>query len=296
MKRAYGRRAFFRRVMGAPAETFFTASIGPAPALDIDRWSLALDGLVESPLALSRRALHRLPAVERAHTVACIGGHAAGSASWRGVPLALLLERAGAMRAARRARFWAADGYSTAVDLWWLTREGAILAYEMNGAPLPAAHGAPLRLLVPGLYGQKMPKWITRIELIDYAYAGYWERRGWSDTAAVKTRAWFQAPAMYTRVRGAVALRGAAYAGDRAIDSVEVGVDGGPWQTAELDRPTQPTAWTLWRLRWTPGAPGSYTFRVRATDARGTTQAGKDARAFPAGTDAIDRLVLLCNQ
>lgn len=282
-----------------PNADFFTAGTGPALCIDLARWSLTVDGLVDHPLTLDWAAVRRRPAVEAMQTIACIGSSAQrargapliGNAVWRGAALWPLLTAAGVGPAARRACFYAADGYSTAIDLWWLRR--AVLAYEMNGEPLPAAHGAPLRLLAPGLYGQKMPKWITRIELIDYAYAGHWERQGWSDTAAVQTRALFQSPPAHARVTGAVYLQGVAYAGDRAVTRVEVSADGGPWLPANLTPPPSPYAWTPWYLRWEPDAPGVYTFRVRATDARGFTQTGGARRAFPAGTGAIDRLALV---
>lgn len=300
------RRAFLRWVTHPPVTPnadFFTASIGPVPHIEPDRWTLAIDGLVDTPLKLDRPTLHCRPAVQVMQTIACIGEHTpgpplVGNAVWRGVTLWPLLAAAGIQANARRACFHAADGYSTAIDLWWLKRKhpyAAVLAYEMNGQALPAAHGAPLRLLVPGLYGQKMPKWITRIELIDHAYRGYWEQRGWSDVAAVRTHARFQSPAMYGRVGGPVRLRGVAYAGDQEITGVAVSVDRGPWQAATLAQPPSPRAWTGWLLDWRPNAPGVYSFRVRAADAMGTVQSEEpdSGRAFPAGMNTPDCLTLI---
>ncbi len=280
-----------------PTHEFFVAQIDDVPHIDPKRWMLRIDGLVDTPLTLDRETLHRLPRITTVQTIACIDsahGKAIGNARWRGYRLKPLLARAGVQATARRACFYAADGYSTAIDLWWLMREGVMLADTMNGAPLATEHGAPLRLLVPGLYGQKMPKWITRIALIDHAYTGSWERHGWSDVAAVQTRALFRSPPPYARIDGTVYLQGVAYAGDRAIERVTLSVDGGPWMDTTLVPPAAPHAWTAWYLRWEPNVPGVHTFRVRATDARGLTQPeAAQGRAFPSGVNAIDQRILI---
>jgi DMSO/TMAO reductase YedYZ molybdopterin-dependent catalytic subunit len=265
------RRAFLRLrsssgVTVTANRDFFVTSIGEVPRIDRERWALMVDGLVARPLALDWTALRRLPAVEVMQTIAGRDGDM-GNAVWCGVPVMTLLERAGLGGAARRAVFHAADGYTTGIDLWWLAREGAVLAYMMNGLPLPEAHGCPLRLLVPGLPGYKLSKWITRIELVDYPYLGYWERRGLPDAAAVTPHV--QCRSSRAGVRGAVDLRGVAFAGDRLIEQVAVQVDAGPWLEAALTRPGSPGVWTAWYLQWTPGVPGLHTLVVRAIDSRG---------------------------
>jgi DMSO/TMAO reductase YedYZ molybdopterin-dependent catalytic subunit len=298
----------YDKIIVTPIEDFYTifvgagtAHLGNVPRVDHDRWSLTLDGLVENPQALDWQAVEELPAVEEMRTVECtgnpVGGPLIGNAVWRGFPLRPLLERVGVRREAVRARFYAADGYSTSVDLKWLMRDGVLMAYAMNGAPLPVEQGYPLRILIPGLYDQKMPRWITRIEFIDHVYTGYWERHGWSDVAAVKTHAMFRSPPPRASISGYVYLQGIAYAGDRAIIRVEVSADDGPWLEARLVRGASSLVWTQWYYRWQPDVPGSHAFRVRATDEAGFTQSGqamgRRGSAFPDGTDEIDRLVLI---
>jgi hypothetical protein len=193
-------------------------------------------------------------------------------------------------------RFEAADGYSTSVKLEWMTQPGVMLAYEMNSQPLTVPHGFPLRLHIPGLYGQKMPRWLTRIEFIDYDYKGYWEGQGWSNIADVRTKSIIRLPtAVAGLINGAqVAIQGVAYAGKRKITSVEVQIDQGEWLPTTLVPGSSPLAWTQWYTLWTVPAPGFYQIGVRATDETGFVQTseakGIFGSSFPNGTDAIHRL------
>ena len=291
----YGALTYDRPVL-TPAAGFFTVHLGTIPPVDCARWTLTLDGLVERPLTLDWRAIEALPPVETTRTVASIGnpvgGPLIGNARWRGVALKPLLTQAGVRPEATHARLYGADGYSTSVNLARLTRDETFLAYRLNGAPLPPEQGYPLRALIPGVYDHKMPKWITRIEFVERAYPGYWERHGWSDTAAVKTHAMFHSPLAHAEISGAVYLQGIAFAGDRMIHRVEISVNEGVWLEADLFRLESPLAWTQWAFRWQPDAPGLHTFRVRATDEQGFTQSAESGRPFPDGTDAIHRLAL----
>mgnify|MGYP005852700957 CR=1 FL=1 len=286
----------YHKPLFTPNDHFYTVHLGVIPQVDLTRWALALDGMVARPLLLDWAAIQALPPVEVTRTLLNIGnppgGPLIGNARWRGVALKPLLERAGVQREATHVRFYAADGYATSVALHGLATDAVVLAYEMNGAPLPAAQGYPLRALVPGLYDHKMPKWLTRVELADGPQTGYWERHGWSAVGAVKTVAMFRSPPDHATVRGAVYLQGVAFAGDRAIHRVEVSANEGPWLEAELVTPESALAWTQWAFRWQPEVPGSHGFRVRATDERGFTQHADSGRPFPNGADAIHRLTL----
>ncbi|UCC64229.1 MAG: molybdopterin-dependent oxidoreductase, partial [Anaerolineae bacterium] len=206
-----------------------------------------------------------------------------------------LLKQVGIQADAIRAQFAAADGYWTSVDLEWITQPGVLMAYEMNGEPLPPFHGFPLRILMPGLYGQKMPKWITRIRFTDEVVQGYWEGRGWSDVASVQTNSQIWQPRDLDAVAGEVVVYGIAYAAPREIVKVELGIDDEEWIEAELLKGPAPLVWTQWSAVW-QASPGDYRLSVRATDSEGFTQAtggpGVLARVYPDGTNAIHDIVV----
>jgi DMSO/TMAO reductase YedYZ molybdopterin-dependent catalytic subunit len=165
-----------------PNDRFYLQSIsGPNydPSLRAEDWRLRIDGLVETPLeGLRYEDITSLPMVRQVITLQCIGnwigGPLVGNAEWGGTPLRRLLEMAGIKAEALRVKFYSVDGYTTSVPLGDALREETLLVWEMNGEVLPSKHGYPLRLINPGNYGQKMPKWIERIELIDEVYLGYW--------------------------------------------------------------------------------------------------------------------------
>ena len=175
------------------------------PRLVADSWRLAVNGLVEQPHAGWTYAdITALPMRRQVLTMQCIGnwigGPLVGNAEWGGTPLAEVLDRAGIKSEAIRVKFYSVDGYTTSIPLERALRDEVILAWEMNGEPLPSKHGFPLRLINPGHYGQKMPKWITRIELIDEVHLGYWESKPenkpfkWSDAAVATVNSRIDAP------------------------------------------------------------------------------------------------------
>lgn len=267
------------------------------PAVDAATWRLAVDGLVENPLTLDYDEVRAMPAREDMRVLECIsnpvGGNLIGNLIWKGFLFQEVLDRVGVRPEATHVRFEAADGYTTAVRLEWMMQPGTLLAYEMNGEPLTVPHGFPLRLHIPGLYGQKMPRWLTRIEFIDYDYIGFWESRGWSNVADVRTKSIIRSPNQNAVVGAGseVALQGVAFAGRRRIEGVDVRIESGEWMPATLLRGPSPLAWTQWYITWTLPAPGTYRIAVRATDDTGFAQTseaiGIFGGAFPNGTDAI---------
>jgi DMSO/TMAO reductase YedYZ molybdopterin-dependent catalytic subunit len=294
-----------RELMITSVEEFYVQQFDNKPAVATEEWSLTVDGLVERPLTLSYGDVQARPRAELMRTLECIGnpvgGNQIGNANWAGFWLADLLAEAEVKSEAKRARFEAADGYETSVLLEWITQPGVLMAYEMNGAPLTTEHGFPLRIFMPGLYGQKMPKWITRIEFIDDEdHQGYWEGQGWSDVAAVKTNSQIMTPAHIGRVPLAeVEIYGVAYAGSRTITKVEVGVEADDtltWREAELLPGPSHEVWTQFYAYWTPPADTSYTLLVRATDDTGFVQTergrGLLEGSFPDGTDKIHSIVV----
>jgi len=164
-----------------PNDEFFTVSIGDVPAIDGSTWRLEISGLVTNDLRLTYENFTSLPARTITAKLKCVEGPS-GTAVWRGIPLKTLLDQAQIEPGAAEVIFYAADGYSSSLTLKEID-DDVLLAFEMNGETLPADHGFPVRLVVPGKAGYKWVKWITRIEVVDYDYKGYWESRGWSDSA-----------------------------------------------------------------------------------------------------------------
>jgi DMSO/TMAO reductase YedYZ molybdopterin-dependent catalytic subunit len=274
-----------------PTEAFYVTSAGAEPKVDAAKWSLTIDGLVERPLRFSYDELRRLPEHRTHLTLECIsnavGGRAIGNAAWRGTLLAPLLERAGVRREARYAVCYAADGFSSGHPLERIVRPDNFLAWEMNGAPLTRAHGFPLRILLPGKYGMKMPKWLTRIEMVDREYLGYWERRGWSNDAERQLRAVVDRPLDGARLEGGTfVITGYAVAGAAGVRRVELSTDGGrAWRDAEIfSNPIPAQVWALWKFVWVNAPKGKHTLRVRATDGAGQMQTARSSGAFPDGS------------
>jgi DMSO/TMAO reductase YedYZ molybdopterin-dependent catalytic subunit len=160
--------------------------------------------------------------------------------------------------------------------------EQTLIAYATNGQPLLAEHGFPARLYTPNRYGMKNPKWLTAIEAIGSAYGGYWEQGGWNKDAIVKTTSVIDAIDVDQAQSGSVPVGGIAFAGARGFNSVELSIDGGAWQPAQLKAPLSPLTWRLWRFNW--NAPkGHHTLVVRATDGTGALQTSDQAPLHPDG-------------
>lgn len=286
------------KIVITPTTDFYEQSFNRIVQIEPPQYQLTVDGLVDTPLTLQLSDLKALPSDTFMRTLECIGnpvgGPLIGNANWKGFKISDLLSRTRIQSKATYARFQAADGYSTSVELEWLLEPDTILVYEMNGEPLPAAHGYPLRILMPGLYGQKMPKWITRIEFMDQAEAGIWERQGWDYTASVKTNSIIQRPESGKVPAGPQVVYGVAFAGKREVTAVQMQVDDGEWQEARLLKGPQ-HVWTQWSIEW-DATPGRHTLAVRASDAEGFTQSARASGllggSYPAGTDAIHSVTI----
>jgi DMSO/TMAO reductase YedYZ molybdopterin-dependent catalytic subunit len=299
-------QSLFARVRGlppevTPTEKFYTVSKNPAgldPKVDGAKWTLEVGGLVGKPIKLTLDEIRSMPSFGRYHTLECIsndvGGDLISNAAWKGVRFRDLIERAGGVSPkAIRFAFRCADGYTEGVPVVDAMRPDAMLAYEMNGGPLTPTHGFPLRMLNPGHFGMKNPKWITKIEAVSTNFTGYWEASGWSDEAVVKTMSAFRVPEGDTLPAGEVELGGVAYSGDRGIKEVEVSPDGGKtWLKAELKNPLGPYTWVLWAAVWTPTGPGEYTLKVRAKDGTGVVQTAQEAATLPDGASGYHTIRL----
>ncbi len=267
------------------------------PELDSETWRLEFGGLVYKPLSLSIDELRSLPSVSQVITLSCIsnqiGGDLISTGLWTGVRLKDILEEAGLKPGVEEIAIEAADGFYESVPLEEAMDERTLLVYEMNGEPLAVAHGFPLRIYIPNHYGMKQPKWITRIEAIDHQGAGYWVDRGWSKQAVPKTTSVIDAVAVDAKdpQTGIVPVGGIAWAGARGISKVEVQVDEGSWEEAELrDPPLSPLTWVQWRYSWQSDS-GRHTFRVRAYDDSGALQETQKATPHPNGATGIHSVV-----
>jgi len=268
------------------------------PRVDVAGWKLELAGDFATPLSLTYDELKGLPWKEEYVTLTCIsnliGGDLISNALWRGVPLKLLLERAGLAPKVERLAFHAADGYVDSFPTQYATRDNVLVVYLMNGEPLPDDHGFPARIIIPGLYGMENVKWLTRIQTVPANFRGYWQQRGWADTAVIKTMSRIDVPHYSATVPlGEAFVGGVAFAGDRGLTKVEVSFDGGvTWQPAEVDKPLSPYTWVLWTRRWTPIIAQPHRLVVRATDGTGETQTGVVKSSLPDGATGYHKITV----
>jgi DMSO/TMAO reductase YedYZ molybdopterin-dependent catalytic subunit len=256
------------------------------PSIDEKTWTLAVNGLVNTPLSLSYDDIRKMPATEQDATLECIsnevGGDLISSTHWTGVKLADVFKKAGLKDGVVEVRFTCADGYTESLPLESAMDERTLLVYATNGEALADIHGFPLRLYTPNRYGMKNPKWITQVEAIGTPFDGYWEERGWDKDAFVKSTAVIDNIATDKVENGAVPVGGIAFAGARGISKVEVAVDDGPWQEALLKDPISQLTWRLWRFDWT-AAKGNHLLKVRTTDGQGQPQIETPAPLHPDG-------------
>jgi DMSO/TMAO reductase YedYZ molybdopterin-dependent catalytic subunit len=259
------------------------------PTVDAQGWSLRVGGLVDKPMSLSLSELRALPSIREFVTLECVsnnvGGDLMSTGQFTGVRLRDLIASASPRSGATWVSFKARDGYTESLPLSLVQGAPEILvAYDLDGAQLPASHGFPARILIPGHYGMKGPKWLEAIELATSELRGYWEQQGWDHNAVVKTTARFDEPRDGDIVRlGAIDVGGVAFAGTRGISKVEYTTDGSHWTGAGFDAPLSPLTWVVWRATWTPGSEGAYRLMVRAVDAAGTVQDSRGAPSFPNG-------------
>lgn len=269
------------------------------PQVDPERWRLRIRGSVRRPLTLTYRELLARPLTERDITLVCVsnevGGPYAGTARWLGVRLDELLEEAGPDPAADQLVSRSVDGWTAGTPMA-AVRDGrdALVAVGMNGEPLPARHGFPARLVVPGLYGYtSATKWLTELEVTTFAaYDAYWVRRGWARRAPIKTMTRIDTPRGLSRLRvGPVAIGGVAWAVHRGVDAVEVRIDDGPWRRARLGAVPSADTWRQWVLDW-DAPPGRHTITARAVDGTGRVQTDRRAPPIPDGASGWHTIVV----
>lgn len=261
-------------------------------------WTLSITGLVDNPLELTLAELQsRYQPLHQFVTLSCIsnsvGGDLIGTQRWTGVPLRDILADAGPQVAGGYLRIRGADGFDETLPLADARADERImLAYDWDGLPLTTAHGYPLRIYIPNVYGMKQPKWIVSIEVTERYEDGYWVRRSWDEVARVQATAVVDTVATGDIIedgdRRLVPVGGIAYAGARGISAVEVRVDDGDWQPAALRAPLSGTTWVLWRYDW-PFEAGQHTFQVRCADGLGVPQIETSQNPFPSGATGLHR-------
>lgn len=284
-----------------PTKDFYRVDTRLAlPTVDVDSWRLTIDGDVEQEVSFSYAQLLAMPLVEKDITLTCVsnevGGTYVGAARWLGVPLRTLLDRAG-IDDTRADQLFSTDvdGFTISTPLEVaLDGRDTLVAVGMNGAPLPVRNGFPARLVTPGLYGfVGATKWLSRLTLTTYDDAqAYWTQRDWATDAPIKIATRIDTPRpLSTSDAGQVVIGGVAWAQHRGIDGVEVQIDGGPWQPAELGPDVGVDYWRQWFLRW-DAKPGQHELAARATTLDGDVQTAARATPFPDGSSGIQRIVV----
>ncbi|SED54141.1 molybdopterin-dependent oxidoreductase [Ruania alba] len=274
------------------SDDFYRVDIAlSTPRIDVDTWSLPIGGLVDRPVTLLYQDILDMPLTERWITLTCVsnpvGGPYVSTGRWLGVPLVDLLEQVGVQPEADQIFTESADGLTMSIPLAAATDgRDAMLVVGLNGEQLPVERGFPARLIVPGLFGfVSAAKWLTDLRLSTYAAdQAYWTERGWATDAPVLTQARIDVPGSLERVpAGQVTMAGVAWAQQRGVDMVEVRVDGGPWQAAELAADGGADLWRQWQFTWESTGTGRHDVQVRATDSTGATQPEERTDPVPDG-------------
>ena len=264
------------------------------PQVPKDSWSLRIHGMVDRELELGFDDLIQRDTIERYITMSCVsnevGGGLVGNAKFQGVPLKELLDEAGVQEGATQVVSRSIDGWNCGSPTSAIMDgRDAMLAFAMNGEPLPPEHGYPVRIVVPGLYGYvSATKWVTEIELARWEdFDGYWIPRGWSKEGPVKTMARIDRPSRGRSYDangdGVIDIAGLAWAVHRGISRVEVQIDDGDWLECELAGVPSDDTWRQWRYRWADHTPGAHTVRARAYDGAGVPQPEQPKMVAPDG-------------
>ena len=275
-----------------PVDDFYRVDISlVTPQIDAGGWSLRIDGMVDRTLTLTYDELLSMPMIERDITLTCVsnevGGPYVSSGRWLGVPLATLLERVGVQPGVEQLYSYSLDsGYTASTPVQAVTDgRDAMIAVGLDGKPLSDARGYPARMIVPGLFGfVANTKWLERIELTTYAKrTAYWTERKWATDGPILTQSRIDLPkSLATLPKDKPVIAGVAWAQHRGIEKVEVQIDDGAWQEADLATDAGVDLWRQWSLRF-EGPPGLHSARVRATDVTGATQPEQRTKVFPDG-------------
>ncbi|HEX6568714.1 MAG TPA: molybdopterin-dependent oxidoreductase, partial [Acidimicrobiales bacterium] len=272
------------------------------PQTRAEDWTLSVTGMVDEPYELTYAELSGLDVVEADITMTCVsnpvGGDLVGHARWLGVLTRDLLDRAGPGRGADQLVGRSTDGYTCGFPLAAAYDRPCLVAIGMNGEPLPLRHGFPARLVTPGVYGYVgSTKWLTELEVTTFdAFDQYWVRRGYAARAPIKTMARIDTPRSFEPVAaGRVVVGGVAWAQTRGIEAVEIRVDDGEFQPAELADQLSTESWRQWRFDW-DATPGRHDLTVRAVDGSGARQTEARSDVVPDGASGWMSLVVTVSE
>ncbi|HUQ58022.1 molybdopterin-dependent oxidoreductase [Lentzea sp.] len=246
------------------------------PRIRAEDWTLRVHGMVERPTVLTFEEIRGRDLVEETVTLTCVsnevGGPYISTANFVGVKIGDVLREAGVKPGADQLFSTSDDGFTAGSPLDYVLENG-LIAIGMNGEPLPAEHGFPARLVVPGLYGYvSATKWVTDLNVTTFEKEqGYWIPRGWATRAPIKTMSRVDRPKGLSKVQGRTVVAGTAWAQPKGVAKVEVRADGGPWQETELAADVSNSTWRMWRIELDL-KPGNHTVECRATDKSGYTQ------------------------
>jgi DMSO/TMAO reductase YedYZ molybdopterin-dependent catalytic subunit len=301
-----------------PIDRFFVRTHVAVPTVNLALWRMNVEGEVTAPLTLTMQEVKGLPSVELMAVAECAGNGrrfydppvpgvqwgngAVGNGRWRGVRLPDVLRKAGIKASAREVLLNGADvplgtmpDFERSIPIKKALDANTLLAYEMNGEPLPVKHGFPLRAIVPGWAGDSWTKWVTSIRVLDREHEGFWMKRAYrhpgkpvvpgtpiepermQPVTSLRVKSVIAAPAdgAFLLVGAPVVIRGAAWSGDAGpVEAVDVSVDGGRrWRPATLHRDQRTRfGWRQWEFEWTPSQDAYYTLLARARDTAGNIQ------------------------
>lgn len=283
-----------------PPEQFYCVTKNVTdPAVVPAVWRLRVDGAVAQPAEFDLQALVQRGALHQETTLMCINNAPEGglmsNAIWTGVPLRTLLGDAAGLEGVREIALHGADNYIDTIPLHKALEPTTLVAWEMNGAGLLRKHGAPVRMVVPGWFGEKSAKWLTRLEARRDERKGFYARQGWGPSFIIPTHSRIDVPAADAHLTNgsSVELHGVAFAGDRGVSRVEVTTDAGrTWREATFMSPYRQLAWRLWSFDWRPPAAGTYVLSVRATDGAGAVQTAQQRPAATEGATGLHRITV----
>ncbi len=286
-----------------PNDKFYTVTKNVVdPKVNPALWRLEIGGMVESKRSYSIDELKAMPSVTQETTLMCISNQIGmglmSNAVWKGVPLRALLEPAKARPEGKKVLLHGVDNYTDTFPLEKAMNPTTLVVYEMNGEPLPDRHGAPARVLVPGYFGEKNVKWVTRIEVAEADAKGFYEQQGWGPDFVVPIRARIDVPDDNAKLElgkltNGLPLKGVAFGGDRGVSRVEVSVDDGQnWQEAKIDYPGTKLTWVLWSFDWRPENAGDHRITVRATNGEGQVQAKDEKRPPTSGVTGLHTITV----
>jgi DMSO/TMAO reductase YedYZ molybdopterin-dependent catalytic subunit len=272
-----------------PTSDFYRVDVSVAtPLIDPRTWRLRMFGTVQRPAEWDLDSLASLGVEEFDAVMVCIhyqlGWRRVGNARWTGVPLRTLLDRVGVADRAHNLVTRSVDNFAISLPLDVIDQRGGYVVTGMNGGPLPAGHGFPARVFVPGIYGQYTGvKWLSELEVTDGPHADYWAQRGWPrEPVAVRPMSRIDAPRDGAKVEGAFSVAGVAWAPPDGLSRVEVAVDDDDWREAEMADELAPAAWRRWRYPVDVPA-GVHRLRSRAVARDGTVQEAMPRPPFPSG-------------